>query len=292
MENNKAMNTQKVIPDNLYHYTTIDSLAYILDSKQFKFNRLDYLDDTTEGLTQDSENIRKYYYVSSWTSSKEENLALWSMYTNNMQGIRIEMESFPFLYHNGEKWISHKDYDYKYNPLGTKLLPFIDKPIEKWHIYNKQYLSIDPQLDFLISIKYTDNKSNLLPNCFSKGGTIVSSDIGKFKSKLWEFQNEWRYVLRYKHNSMFGFKGDHSSIKDFVKHQEKLEPEKKLVDSLIPDITFKYMKISDSALKNMKIRIGPKSKEADIIIVRSLLKSYGLEDYVEVKWSDLKGSIR
>ena len=89
----------------IYHYTTIETLALILKHHTIRFNRLDQVDDMEESLYPSGPinlNLSKYVYVSCWTKSKEENLALWKMYAG-YRGIRISLDetmfvSYPYEY--------------------------------------------------------------------------------------------------------------------------------------------------------------------------------------------------
>lgn len=83
----------------IYHYTTIQTLALILKHKTFRFNRLDRVDDMEEsayGSGPTRSKLSQYCFVSCWTKSDEENLALWNMYTR-YKGIRIGMDEMPFV---------------------------------------------------------------------------------------------------------------------------------------------------------------------------------------------------
>lgn len=83
-------------PDFLYHYTSIEGLANILSSKQIRFSRLDLLDDLTEGESLDPVDWRQFYFVSCWTSSEQESIPLWHMYTGNMKGVRLKLPAEMF----------------------------------------------------------------------------------------------------------------------------------------------------------------------------------------------------
>lgn len=284
---------EKVIPPRLFHYTNIDTLAYILKTKKLKFNRLDKLDDTTEGLTQDTENAGKYFFVSSWTSLEEENLAFWSMYTNNMQGIRIEMKPYPFLYLlNVDKWVGHQEYiEYK-NGEGPHYLPLIEEIKGDVLADNRHLIFFNPVDKFLDNIVYTNDEDKLKPNYFTSIGAFRTNNIGKYKKEVWAFQKEWRYRLHYTNNKYYGYSGSLENIQKVIDHAKQRGTHKELIEKDIPDFTYKMMRLSDEALLDMKIVIGPKCTEADEIIINSLLKSFDLEGKVEVRWSSLKGSIR
>src|ERR1035437_2087423 len=101
-----------MIPEFLYHYTSIESLAMILSTKKIKFNSLINVDDLIEGQCKEYQDIGQYYFVSSWTDLEEESLPFWNMYTPNMKGVRIKMPSdlfneYPVSYINNlniEHW--------------------------------------------------------------------------------------------------------------------------------------------------------------------------------------------
>ena len=83
----------------IFHYTTIEILALILKHHTIRFNRLDQVDDLEESIYTSGPinlNLSKYTYVSCWTKSEEENLALWKMYAG-FKGIRIAMDDNMFV---------------------------------------------------------------------------------------------------------------------------------------------------------------------------------------------------
>lgn len=85
------------VPEFLYHYTTIETLAYILSTKKIRFNALTHVDDMMEGKSKDFEHIGQYFLVSCWTNLEEENIPFWNMYSKDMKGVRIKLPSSLFL---------------------------------------------------------------------------------------------------------------------------------------------------------------------------------------------------
>ena len=78
----------------LYHYTSIENLALILKNKTIRFTRLDCVDDVEESsVYENTVPMGKYTFVSCWTESEEESIPLWNMYTPQMRGVRIKMNS-------------------------------------------------------------------------------------------------------------------------------------------------------------------------------------------------------
>lgn len=84
----------------IYHYTNIETFALILKNKTLRFSNLESVDDIEEAITNDFGPLGKYFFVSCWTDNPEENIGLWKLYTKDMNGIRIEIDSdkIPFIH--------------------------------------------------------------------------------------------------------------------------------------------------------------------------------------------------
>lgn len=178
----------------IYHYTSLETLAKILQTKTIRFNRLDCVDDLAEcGVSQ----YAKYVFVSCWTESAEENIALWKMYTSDIsQGVRISLPKDMF-----------KTYPILKDPhLNTKLkYSLIPSEIEK--NANYQVLPVDLATDnineiFYRHIEYVRNPrlavGAIRHQDFGKYGLGITLDVnrlGRFKEKCWEFQQEVRFAL-------------------------------------------------------------------------------------------------
>lgn len=131
----------------IYHYTSIDSFAQILKNKTIRFNRLDNVDDLEEGtIIPSGVKVGKFTYVSCWTETCGENLALWKLYTNSGIGVRIGIDWDMFMdYHNPEKieigglpfLIKGSPYEVTKTPLQDSLNPnYIVVPIAKNEMLN------------------------------------------------------------------------------------------------------------------------------------------------------------
>lgn len=73
--------------EKIFHYTSIDSLAMILNSGNIRFSRLDRFDDLKEAQIHNGIEFGKYFFASCWTQVKEESIPQWSMYGDNMKGV-------------------------------------------------------------------------------------------------------------------------------------------------------------------------------------------------------------
>jgi hypothetical protein len=134
------------IPETLYHYTSIETLALILKNRNIKFSRLDYVNDPQEGVANDYGNFSQYIFVSCWTDLNEESIAFWNIYTPNAKGIRIGLD-FPVL----------KQADLKTGSL-----------IADSEIQYDDFLLM-PNLEPITKVEYTDDAKKLHPNIIGSG---------------------------------------------------------------------------------------------------------------------------
>ena len=83
-------------PKYLYHYTSVESLALILENSTIRLNSLDRMDDLQEKETKDLKGLGSFCYVSSWTDDHSEQIPMWKMYTDLKAGVRIRLKTLPF----------------------------------------------------------------------------------------------------------------------------------------------------------------------------------------------------
>lgn len=257
--------------DYLYHYTSIDTLLLILKNKTLAFNSLLNVDDLEEANSKDIEQIGKICYVSCWTNDETESIPMWNMYTPNMQGVRIKLKKFPFkkyLYKKGE---------YFFNcDVGT----FIN--------YNKVYtddkVNITADSPLLCQVQYTEDENKIYPQIktikneieYLESGKINNKttinlslkEFGKFKRKNWEFQHEVRYIINMAPYSMKEL-NECKSTEDHKKLIARFEDTK-----IKAPYTRFFLELSDDALNNMEILLGPKVTEAQEEIVKLIVDRY------------------
>lgn len=243
----------------LYHYTSIETLALILKNGTIKFNRLDTVDDLEEaGYTSDGMQLGKYMFVSCWTKSSEENIALWSMYADKGKGIRIELDEDMFR--------EYKAQDTQYVKVAKQeeniLIPLSEIIRDDCMFFiptkNNKYL-------FQRDIIYVDHPNEKVKDAFTRnndGYNINFSLIGKYKRTYWKFQEETRFSLVAipcdKNTSING------SPQIFYNIKKNIE------------LPFKeyYLKLKPEVLDNIMVRLGPSCTEADNIIIEALLNEY------------------
>lgn len=241
------------ILENLYHYTTIEKLALILRSGKIRFSALSNLDDLTESYTQDLGNISSFILVSCWTNIEEENIALWNMYCKNGRGIRIKMRTSIFHRENTDKL----DYFVE-----------VDKNANLWYPSNS-----------LTKVKYLVNPKRSFR---SKEGEVDLSKLAKEKDKVWEFQNEWRFIL-------YQFPNKELLSEVFNNNLNPIETKKIFENYNFTHNYYDYV-IANSELKFMEITLGPSTTLAEEIIVEALVSKYN--SHAKIKKSNLIDHIR
>ena len=281
-------------PDFLYHYTSIDGLAHILSSKKIRFSRLDALDDINEGQSEDGLDWRKYFFISCWTSDHEESIPLWHMYTPNMKGVRIKLPKNMFK----ENLIPLSDFPSFINIADTSSLPAgadikvkCKMPYEDLH--GEDYFVMPTSFNsdvWPLKVIYTDDlkllRQQILIRDRKNDQTILNmAEVARYKSKAWEFQKEWRFKIHC-HNAA------PRSLKNKVSEDTYYSLMLKELSSINKGVSQQhlFMNLSDEALEEIEITLGPKVDEAQRIIIKSLIACFCPK--ASFKDSALTGTIR
>lgn len=286
-------------PKYLYHYTSLETLALILENRTLCFNNLMYVDDMEEADTVDMGLFGKYVHVSCWTDEEKESIALWNLYTPNMHGVRIKMPAFPF-----------KKYHFKKGQL------FLTEDIETYmnleKLYEENKVSIVSNSLQLICVEYTDEETKLFPqvrnidstdmleaylhakdlndlnglidsNVLNNPFTVNYSfdDIGKYKRKAWAFQKEWRYKITV---SPMGLKDSYPP--SLAKQQELI----RRLENRNQETPYQrlFLDLDENAVQQMEILFGPRMTVAEKILAKALLEKHGLS----TRWKESSLRIR
>lgn len=279
----------KIYPDFLYHYTSLSSLALIINNRTICFNNLLNVDDIEEAESSDIGLFGKYINVSCWTDEEKESIAMWSLYTPDMHGVRIKLPVFPF-----EKYHYSKG---KYH-LGEDVDSYID--IAALNSFGNGSITLDhPKLQ---QIQYVDDEKLICPAVRTRGsaetarrfysartmeaavGAEVSysfKELGVYKRSDWKFQKEWRYII---HASPMGL--DEMYPLTFQKQQELI----RRIENVDQPAPFNriLLKISDCAFKQMEVLFGPKMTQQEKILAVALLEKHGLSH----AWSESRLRIK
>lgn len=182
----------------IYHYTTIETLALILESRKLRFNRLDRVDDLQEAQSVKGINFGRYFFVSCWTQTTNESIPQWHMYTDRMQGVRIGLPDYPFY----RKRLAAPD-----GWLDTDSSGEIFSPISMQEMMTDTYLVVPSFLDpnqfggpveyandiqerYAASVELNQRDDLAYDFALRRPATLVRT-----KSPDWEFQKEFRFFL-------------------------------------------------------------------------------------------------
>lgn len=253
----------------LHHYTSVESLEAILHNRTIRFSPLSKVNDTNEGETADLGNIGKYIFASCWTSNSNEKIDMWNLYGDNFKGVRITIP-FPI-----------------FNEFYCKELGELPMLIDFEKSFFEKYLVL-PTTDrnFIVPIKYSDDQNKLNPlTSISLGelDILIYSQIGTYKSKYWNFEEESRFLIytipsknKIELNSEFP-----------VRIGEGIELMTIGYDCGIDKMD---LKINEEAFNQMEVTVGPK---ADDIVYQEILNYKSLfNKNLRIRKSVLAGKIR
>lgn len=222
----------------------------ILSNRSILLNSLSRVDDATEGITNDLGQLMHYVFVSSWTRHSEENIALWSMYTPNMAGVRIGLpEHFMKLDLDDSMLIKNVKGNIKniYEVFSSDNV----LPIDVEYVPNDE-----------VPFTMMDVKSE---NSYNNWNAYLPK-LGTRKSKLWKFQKETRFVL---------YAVPKKSIKK-VSDSKKGDAVISLLQRPKTGLQSIEVSVDKTEFINMEIIIGPNpgSQRSYYRIVRALIDKY------------------
>jgi len=239
----------------IYHYTTIETLELIFSNKTLRLNHLSNVDDMEEGQVNSFGDMSKYVFVSSWTKDHLENIPLWKMYTPNMSGIRIKI--------NSSKIVLSKNKDNSVTNIDS----------------DEQILAFQNN-NFLENVEYLDNPK---VDLFDDEGSItrkVIAELGKRKHKAWEFQNEVRFILMgLPINAIDCFGGILKTETAFYEC---------IIQKFNSNISFIDLKINNDIWDDSEILLGPNTNFEDETKVNSLISNFYPKSNINVTKSSLK----
>jgi hypothetical protein len=263
-----------MLTDEIHHYTDINTLALILDHRTIRFNRLDNVDDVTEGDTFSRLKLEQFFFVSCWTYDQNESLPQWNMYTPDMAGVRITLP--------------RRMFDYKPLIVPKTYRDVIQQgelisPISFEKIFGDNYF-VPP---IFLNERHFGRKVEYYPDFVQRKNQAIEFDassngemkvrisdltgIAALKSPDWEFQREYRFVLFIVPS--FPASEDADFQEQFYKKMPDI-----VVTSLYkgqgPDLAFFDVNLSQVAIDSIRITTGPCCSEGDYLTVEALLDKY------------------
>lgn len=271
----------------LFHYTTIETLALILNSKSIKFSRLDQLDDKTESEPFAEFNPLSYIFSCSLTDDPIESIPMWKMYSNMETGIRIEFDSNTMFAPTLQTIIApehkHEVAEFPkvlYSSLHASDILNSDYFLSYWDSRDEDSVC---QCIKLKPVSYINDFKDKYQSLLKISDTVENSsptrqisynpcNFGFYKSKYWEFQKEVRFLIY-----ATPFAKDNKEISEIVSGKRSLST------------TYILVPLSQSCLENIKITLAPKISEPSRLIVTALLAKF---PHAQISDSCLLNTIR
>ena len=269
-----------IVPDYLYYYTDIDTLALILKNHTIRLNSLDKMDDKQEQMSKDKQNFGKFVFISSWTEDEVESIPMWRMYTPKGRGVRVTLKTNPFKNYEIDPDVFAKALGIT-NVSGDGASNFkLVIPTE--HYVNDIFTVFNySENNQLVKIVYTDDERLLNPTLLlsdQKGTSIEIGKLGLYKNTYWSFQKEWRYRLLFspiplKSTLLKGLSGDYSELAKFA--QMSLNG--------TASLPFNYydLYIRDDCYADMSIVLSPDITESARMFANMLVEKYNPQCTIE-----------
>lgn len=276
-------------PAMIYHYTSIHTLALILESRKIRFNRLDRVDDVRESQTVAGVQFGKYFFVSCWTESPKEHIPLWHMYTPEMKGVRLGMPDIPFQMAPLQAP----------SPWNAASVGEVISPLPFEEMFKDTYcilpICISPDM-FAGQVSYVPDMAEV----YKKNVTLTTSAGGKAtleignmpvlprtKDDYWAFQNEYRFALFITPSIPVPSAGIGSPefVENFPNHILS-----SLVNGRDPGLDYYDLQLDAKALNSIEVTLGPLTDHSDRLLVEALLSKYTSDG--TVKASTLASTIR
>jgi len=247
------------VPDYLFHYTTIETLALILKNKTFRFTRLSNLNDPLEGKGHNFKQAEHFVFSSSWTVAERDTIPMWKMYSD-LKGVRLK---FP-----GDLFVDRADIHYgpwggatfHHASLSEPVKIHTTEPIlgENNAITSRTISGPDP-VRYLADGKLTETERIVYGTPFFENAKdVLLGPVGLYKNDDWEFEEEWRFrFLPWVHLSAV-------NSNNFDQRFESIQVQEHFVD--IP--------ILDAAFDRLEVMLGPKSDVASEVIVKALIEKF------------------
>ena len=229
----------------IFHYTSIETLALILENRTLRFNNAKKVDDPNEAISKDYGSMQDYVFISCWTNESTESIPLWKIYGNNCHGVRLESDT-NYIHFEGEETPINGMY---------KVVENVKKEFDTDYFINLWQLETNYSDEERFFKKDTSTATQ-------KSWEYQVDAVFNTKSTCWSFEKEIRFILlgcglepdKYKNNWQLVF--------------NNITEKKKINSSFVDLILF------DDFFNNLTITTGSLQNEAERIIVQSLVQKY------------------
>ncbi|MFN3668120.1 MAG: DUF2971 domain-containing protein [Brevundimonas sp.] len=240
----------RALPKRLCQFTTIDSLQKILSTRTMRFSRLDRVNDPEEATAEDLPQAASSVFVSCWTGPDIEPIPMWSMYGDQMCGVRLS--------------------------LPTNMFQGRDKPgvfeqggaistIEGWFTIERPFPAASAQGRMVIGpnkVFYSDDPAYRRPRMIQRRGGrahVFPYDLGMVKGTEWAYEEEWRFKIALLTSAI-----DYPDDDYFNNVTLDLNAYPVTTEAL-------FLSLDPSALDELEVTLGPKADQAAFDRVTEIL---------------------
>lgn len=260
------------IPERLYHYTNLESLALILTNRTIRLMLLTGVDDPQERRAIDVRNIGKFVFISCWTDDPEESIPMWNMYASLDAGVRISLPPMPFKRYS----LTHEEYakavgmdPSHISSESGRCESFMDPHDLANGLVSPSYLTGE---DVLTRVEYTDESCKLVPEIVSVDGDsleVRTGLIGAYKNRYWAFQREWRYKMQIVPFNVLDMSSNPvDRFNEMIFH---------MVNGALPSPCPYYdLMLDENALRCIEVVPSPKMSAGNRELLNLLLEKHGL----------------
>lgn len=167
----------------LSHYTSFETLKLILSNKNWKFNRIDKVNDRLEHLLFGEDELSHLVFVSCFSIDEVESIPMWLIYGKDNNGLRISIElNKPdfvenFLDKQGNTMAPEPNVLYRYGRLNA--------PCSDWS-YTVTIKDIIYDIDAI--------KRNPIRNGSGKNEWFRLTSMAAIKRREWQYEHECRMI--------------------------------------------------------------------------------------------------
>lgn len=273
----------------IHHYTSIETLALILESRKLRFNRADRVDDIREAQTYSGIEFGKYFFVSCWTHDPKESIPQWHMYTERMTGVRISLPTYPFQ----QKRLQPRP-EWKMDSQGTLVSPLSFEE-QFGNGYFVVPMCMDPKT-IAGPVEYVNDVGahyaeavQMIKQPNGKISMTISKpfDLVRLKSTEWKFQDEYRFFLFVLPSIQMPSEGPGSPAfnERFPNHVLQT-----MLGGIGPGVDYIDVDLSEYAMEKLVVTTGPHCSLGAKLCVRALVERYVPKGRVEQ--SCFTGTIR
>lgn len=256
--------------ERIYHYTSIQSLKAILESRKFRFSRLDQLDCHAETQFHETINFGLYFFVSSWAGGNHHELPMWSMYGDKGKGVRISTTRDPF-----------KRYPHAIGDTADSATVPADwiTNSDLWFPFSLNDKWFTKPVDYVDDVSFWYKRAV----CNENSGITLDGfpDLPFKKDQLWQFQDEIRFLI-------YAIPKTYQSKIDNI--PRSAPPNQIMWSGIAPRVTHIDLELDPEVFEDMEVTLGPLCGHPEQATVEFILK-HGAPN-IKLNASDATGKIR